>query len=155
MSTYARIAVFVLLAYYSVGIISQDLPVTQQCLGCICEAISACNTSRICSGDVCGPFRLTWAYWADSGKPTVSGESPESPTAYANCAIDLRCSALSVQGYMNRFQQDCNGDNKIDCDDFASIHKIGGYGCKGSVMPEPYGERYRQCKRIVGQYKPE
>lgn len=86
---------------------ADDLPVTQQCLGCICEAISGCNTTNVCSGDVCGPFRITWAYWADAGKPTVSGESPESATAYAHCAGDTYCSALCVQGYMSKFQQVC------------------------------------------------
>ncbi|KAL1494955.1 hypothetical protein ABEB36_010455 [Hypothenemus hampei] len=128
---------------------ADDLPVTQQCLGCICEAISGCNTTNTCSGDVCGPFRITWAYWADSGKPTIGNEAPDSPTAYPHCAGDVYCAALSVQGYMNKFQQDCNGDGKIDCDDFAAIHKFGGYGCRGT-LPEPYGERYRQCKAIVG-----
>ncbi|XP_050308861.1 lysozyme-like [Anthonomus grandis grandis] len=129
--------------------LGDDLPVTQQCLGCICEAISGCNTTAVCSGDVCGPFRITWAYWSDSGKPTVRGESPESATAYANCAGDTYCAALSVQGYMSKFQQDCNKDGRIDCDDFALIHALGGYGCAGN-MPEPYGQRYRQCKAIVG-----
>lgn len=35
---------------YSTGVVLQDLPVTQQCLGCICEAISGCNTTNICAG---------------------------------------------------------------------------------------------------------
>lgn len=91
------------------GIESQsNLPVTQQCLGCICEAISGCNTTNSCSGDVCGPFRITWAYWADAGKPTVGNESPEAAQAYAHCAGDTYCAALAVQGYMNKFQQVSN-----------------------------------------------
>ncbi|XP_066159224.1 lysozyme-like [Euwallacea fornicatus] len=131
------------------GIFADELPVTQQCLGCICEAISGCNTTNTCLGDVCGPFRITWAYWSDAGKPTIGGESPDAPAAYSHCAGDTYCAALCVQGYMNKFQQDCNGDGKIDCDDFAAIHTLGGYGCRGA-LPEPYGERYRQCKTIVG-----
>lgn len=87
------------------AIFADDLPVTQQCLGCICEAISGCNTTNVCTGDVCGPFRITWAYWSDAGKPTVGGESPDSPTAYAHCAGDTYCAALCVQGYMSKFQQ--------------------------------------------------
>ncbi|XP_063904459.1 lysozyme-like [Zophobas morio] len=128
----------------------QNLPVNQQCLGCICEAISSCDTSDGCSGNVCGPFRITWAYWADAGKPTVNNESPEAASAYANCARDTYCSALAVQGYMNKFQQDCNGDGKIDCDDFVTIHKLGGYGCKGGVITGIYQQRYQQCKALVG-----
>lgn len=93
------------LQYFPAVYGQSDLPVTQQCLGCICEAISSCDTSGSCAGDVCGPFRITWAYWSDAGKPTVSGESPEAATAYSNCARDTYCSALAVQGYMHKFQQ--------------------------------------------------
>ncbi|CAH0563640.1 unnamed protein product [Brassicogethes aeneus] len=144
-------AVVVLVIFGITAITCQeDLPVTQQCLGCICHASSGCNTTSSCGGDVCGPFRLTWAYWSDSGKPTKNNESPDAPGAYSNCAGDTYCAALSVQGYMQRFQQDCNGDNKIDCDDFALIHKHGGYGCKGTQLPEPFGTQYRECKAIVG-----
>lgn len=55
-------------------------PVTDICLGCICEAISGCNRTLTCNGDVCGLFRITWAYWADGGKPTVNSELPGSDT---------------------------------------------------------------------------
>ena len=58
---------------------STALPVTDVCLGCICEAASECDRSLKCSGDVCGLFRITWAYWSDSGKPTQQGEAPDSP----------------------------------------------------------------------------
>lgn len=55
-------------------------PVTDICLGCICEAVSGCNRTLNCNGDVCGLFRITWAYWSDSGKPTLNGEAPGSQT---------------------------------------------------------------------------
>lgn len=58
----------------------QESPVTQTCLGCICEAISGCNRTTTCAGDVCGLFRITWAYWSDAGKPTIAGELPSSET---------------------------------------------------------------------------
>lgn len=48
---------------------------SQSCLGCICEAASGCNTNAGCEGDVCGPFRITWGYWADGGKPTLNNEA--------------------------------------------------------------------------------
>ncbi len=50
------------------------------CLGCICEGISNCNRSLRCEGDVCGLFRITWAYWADAGKFTVNNEDANSKT---------------------------------------------------------------------------
>jgi hypothetical protein len=75
---------------------------------------------------VCGLFRITWAYWSDSGKPTLGGESTDTQTgkvfhidmfnknslifffvipAYSNCVNDPICAATSVQGYMNKFGQ--------------------------------------------------
>lgn len=51
-------------------------PITEVCLGCICESISSCNSTLACEGDVCGMFRITWAYWADSGKPVLQGDNP-------------------------------------------------------------------------------
>ncbi|CAH1377255.1 lysozyme 2-like isoform X1 [Tenebrio molitor] len=128
----------------------QNFPLTQQCLACICEAISSCDTTTGCTGNVCGPFRITWAYWSDAGKPTVNDEAPESSTAHTNCTVDTYCSILTVQKYMHNFQQDCNNDGKIDCDDFAAIHKLGGYGCKMPELPEVYGQRYHRCKQKVG-----
>lgn len=83
----------------------QQQPVTEICLGCICEAISGCNQTLTCGGDVCGLFRITWAYWADAGKPTVGGESSDAQTAYGNCANQPACAARTVQGYMARFGQ--------------------------------------------------
>lgn len=48
--------------------------VSQVCLGCICEVTSGCNTTIGCTGTVCGPFAITWGYWADAGKQTLNGE---------------------------------------------------------------------------------
>uniref|UniRef100_A0A336LXM4 lysozyme n=2 Tax=Culicoides sonorensis TaxID=179676 RepID=A0A336LXM4_CULSO len=121
-------------------------PVTEACLGCMCEAMSECKQGTQCEGDVCGLFRMTWSYWADSGKPTLNGEAPTSPTAYANCANDPYCAATAVQGYMGRFGKDCNGDGAIDCRDFMSIHYLGGWGsCNGQLPPLQSG-RFEQLK---------
>ncbi|KAK4874162.1 hypothetical protein RN001_013522 [Aquatica leii] len=145
--------VFVALSvFYFINISTQDkpnLPLTPKCLGCICEAISGCNTTRMCSGDVCGAFRLTWAYWADGDKPTVGQQASDDPTAYANCANDPYCAAAAVQKYMFKFYQDCNGDNVVDCHDFAAIHKLGGYGCH-APLPDFYTQRFQQCKEFIG-----
>lgn len=42
--------------------------------------MSGCDRKAECNADVCGLFRITWAYWADAGKPTLKGESPTSET---------------------------------------------------------------------------
>lgn len=41
-------------------------------------ASSGCNRTLQCDGQVCGLFRITWAYWSDAGKPTQDGETPDS-----------------------------------------------------------------------------
>ncbi|CRK95595.1 CLUMA_CG009054, isoform A [Clunio marinus] len=66
---------------------SNDLLVTDTCLGCICEASSGCDRNLKCNGDVCGMFRITWAYWSDSGKPTQQGESVDSETECLEYAL--------------------------------------------------------------------
>ncbi|XP_026464344.1 lysozyme-like [Ctenocephalides felis] len=121
-----------------------DKPVTEICLGCICEAISGCNRTLTCNGDVCGLFHITWAYWADGGKNTLGGDSPDSPQAYSNCVNDPYCAASTIQGYMLKYGQDCNGDGVINCYDHMAIHKLGGFGCRGP-LPDKYKGTFDQC----------
>ncbi|XP_037973282.2 invertebrate-type lysozyme 3 isoform X1 [Plutella xylostella] len=123
-------------------------PVTEVCLGCMCQAISGCKLGLQCEGETCGLFRITWAYWADAGKPTINGQSTDDPTAYKNCAVDPACAAQTVQGYMSRFGQDCNGDGVINCYDHMAIHKKGGYGCSGD-LPFEYVNVFNQCIAAV------
>ncbi|KAK9507641.1 hypothetical protein O3M35_007453 [Rhynocoris fuscipes] len=47
---------------------------------------------------------------------------------------------------MNRFAQDCTGDGKVDCWDYAAIHKLGGYGCKGPLN-EQYKAKFISCQQ--------
>ncbi|XP_075167291.1 lysozyme-like [Haematobia irritans] len=130
---YAWIVVGVCLAMFAMTIAQQDKPVTDICLGCICEAISGCNQTNFCQGGVCGLFRITWPYWADGGKLTINNEPAESETAYANCVNDPYCAANTIQNYMIKYGQDCNKDGAINCWDYAAIHKLGGYGCSGEL----------------------
>ncbi|XP_055856065.1 DNA ligase 1-like [Episyrphus balteatus] len=122
----------------------EDNVVDDGCLACICDATSGCNVTKTCNGDVCGLFRITWFYWADGGKMTVNGDSEDSPMAFQNCATDPFCATKTVQNYMAKFRQDCNRDGKIDCYDFAAIHKLGGYGCPGQIFG-PYSVTLNQC----------
>uniref|UniRef100_A0A6M2E1A3 lysozyme n=1 Tax=Xenopsylla cheopis TaxID=163159 RepID=A0A6M2E1A3_XENCH len=131
------------IAFVIVAKAQTDKPVTEVCLGCICEAISGCNRTLTCNGDVCGLFHITWAYWSDGGKHTL-GESPDSPQAYSNCVNDPYCAANTIQGYMLKYGQDCNGDGVINCYDHMAIHKLGGFGCRGQ-LPDKYKATFDQC----------
>ncbi|KAL1117672.1 hypothetical protein AAG570_003987, partial [Ranatra chinensis] len=123
-------------------------PVTEFCLGCICEAVSNCNRSATCNGDVCGIFRITWAYWSDAGKPTLTYDDPNDPGAYGRCTNDPVCAAKAVTNYMAKFAQDCNNDGVINCYDYAAIHRLGGYGCRNQ-LDLPYYNRFVNCQRQV------
>lgn len=135
----------VLLACYARGEDGEAL--SRVCLGCICEAASNCNVTVGCNGEVCGPFRITWAYWADGGKPTLNDEPPTSKGAYAQCVTDPFCAAQAVQGYMAKFGKDCNNDGVINCDDYVRIHRLGGYGC-GGPMDSKYEKTYNSCMKM-------
>ncbi|KAL7300141.1 hypothetical protein TKK_0007143 [Trichogramma kaykai] len=126
----------------------QTYQMDQICLGCICEAASGCNTTVGCVGDVCGPFRITWGYWADAGKPTVGNQPATSNTAFARCVNDVNCAARAVQGYMEKYSQDCNGDGVIDCEDYARIHYLGGYGCLAAAkLDKNYAKAFNFCQK--------
>ncbi|XP_046821287.1 lysozyme-like isoform X1 [Vespa crabro] len=123
--------------------------VSKICLGCICEAASGCNTTLGCNGDVCGPFRITWAYWADAGKPTLNNEANTNEGAYANCVNDAFCAGRTVEGYMNKFARDCNGDGVINCDDFIRIHRNGRNACT-TPLNSKYENIYKLCMQTFG-----
>ncbi|XP_063625912.1 lysozyme-like [Cydia splendana] len=127
-------------------------PVTEVCLGCICQAISGCKQAQTCEGDTCGLFRITWAYWSDGGKPTINNLAPDHPDAYRTCVVDPYCAAQTVQGYMRRFGQDCNGDGQVNCYDHMAIHKKGGYGCSGD-LPFEYVNVFNQCIAAVAAHQ--
>ncbi|XP_013140998.1 PREDICTED: lysozyme 2-like [Papilio polytes] len=150
-SAFLKFSAIILFLGINAGL-AVDQPVTEVCLGCLCQAVSGCKQGLQCDGDACGLFRITWAYWADAGKPTIDGSSPEAPGAYPTCTNDPGCAARTVQLYMNRFAQDCNGDGQIDCYDYAAIHKLGGYGCKAD-LPFKFHNTFNQCLAYVASYQ--
>ncbi|XP_067011443.1 lysozyme [Anabrus simplex] len=147
--TIVVLAVFCAAAVVFVAAQQGGGPVTDICLGCICEAISGCNRTMGCSGDVCGLFRITWAYWSDAGKPVIAQDDPANEGAYVRCVTDVYCAARTVQGYMAKFGKDCNGDGAVDCYDYAAIHRLGGYGCNGN-LDYNYYNKFLACQNQVG-----
>ncbi|XP_071629452.1 lysozyme 2-like [Temnothorax longispinosus] len=117
--------------------------ISQVCLGCICEVSTGCNTTRGCSGSVCGPFAITWDYWSDAGKPTLNNE-PTSNDAYARCVNDPYCAAGAVQNYMAKFGHDCTGNGVVDCEDYLRIHRLGANACNGALNSK-YENKFKLC----------
>ncbi|KAJ3646606.1 hypothetical protein Zmor_024187 [Zophobas morio] len=122
--------------------------VSDQCLSCLCYTMSLCDISNNNCGDDddgCGRFKITKDYWVDSGKHTIRNWLPQSDDSYVSCVSDFDCTIQSVQSYMVKFQQDCNGDGKIDCDDFVALHLFGPAGCRSNALTGVYRERYQSC----------
>ncbi|CAL4118501.1 unnamed protein product [Meganyctiphanes norvegica] len=129
--------------------------VAPDCLGCICEASSACNATIGCSvpfpgAYFCGPFLISWAYWADAGKPVLQNDDPNRKGAFENCVNDLYCAAETVRLYLAKFSTDCNGDGTVNCQDYAVLHKLGGYGCTATVVDQDYMAGFNRCTQVVG-----
>ncbi|XP_037717621.1 lysozyme 2 [Drosophila subpulchrella] len=121
-------------------------PITEQCLVCMCEALSGCNATAVCVNGACGIFRITWDQWVDSGRLTIQGDSPMTDTSFTNCANDPYCAADTLQSYMVRYGQDCNNDEIEDCYDYAAIHYMGPFNCKAD-MPYTYESVFKRCLR--------
>lgn len=89
------------------------------------QASSGCKTNIRCHNTgagqyYCGPYQVSWAYWADAGKPGYTGFSND----FENCLVERNCAEATVRGYMAKWAADCNGDGRIDCLDYAAIHKV-------------------------------
>ncbi|XP_020277533.1 lysozyme-like [Pseudomyrmex gracilis] len=124
--------------------------VSRACIGCICEVSSGCNTTIGCSESVCGPFAITWGYWADAGKPTLNGEPSTSSDAYPRCVNDPYCAARAIQGYMAKYAQDCTGNGVVDCEDYLRVHRLGAGACTGTLNSK-YENKFKLCVRTFGQ----
>ncbi len=89
------------------------------------KASSGCDLRTKCHNSgpnayFCGPYQISWAYWADAGKPGNTGHSQD----FEYCLNNKHCAEVAVRGYMTKWQKDCNNDGTIDCLDYAAIHKV-------------------------------
>lgn len=118
--------------------------VPSDCMQCLCHASSKCNLSKGCDGAYCGAFLLSWGYWADGGSPGAS-----QGLDYPSCARDRGCAEQAVHGYMGKWQRDCNGDGRVDCIDFALIHKLGPHACGRlpALESSDYWRQFMECRQ--------
>lgn len=118
---------------------------TEACLSCICDATTACNLTIGCYAGLCGPFLIGRQYWMDAGAPVLLGTTWQAPEAYESCTMDPHCATSTIFNYMTRYAQDCNGDGRIDCDDYARIHYLGGNQCRIPIRNYAYYRIFQQC----------
>ncbi|XP_063608224.1 uncharacterized protein LOC134782612 isoform X2 [Penaeus indicus] len=125
--------------------------VDPNCLGCLCEASSQCNATTAChtpypGAYFCGPFLISWAYWADADKPIIAGDNPEHKGAFERCVQDLYCGAETVRRYMAKFLKDCDGDGANKCIDVVRTHKFGRGDCARTIQQEDrFWSQYQEC----------
>jgi len=126
--------------------------------------MSGCNASAICVNGACGIFRITWGYWVEAGKLTLPTDTALSDdgmfklsywyidpkflnllhSAFTNCVNQPHCAANTVQSYMSKHGQDCNGDDHIDCLDFGALHKLGNLKCQAD-LPYIFAKVFNRC----------
>merc|ERR1712152_66380 len=124
---------------------------SDNCIGCICEASTSCNKNAKCiNGDsFCGPFLISKGFWIDAGQCVLDNDNPSDPQAWRRCALDLVCAANTIRSYINRFGKDCNGDQLVTCEDYVMIHKNGGWNCGKSLVGSNFCDIYQTCKDVV------
>jgi hypothetical protein len=129
----------------------QFVPVSAECLQCICEATSNCDFNIGCSENTCGPYAMTWGYWNDGQRPVLYQDNSYADGAYPRCANDKECAETAVQNYMLRYGHDCNGDGQITCYDYAAIHRSGSSNC-GVQLDGNYLNKLVNCMTQYGIY---
>ncbi|XP_059482021.1 invertebrate-type lysozyme 3-like [Neocloeon triangulifer] len=116
--------------------------VQQACLRCIKKLM---DYGKSCSGNQCGPFGIQMPYYNDASAVNNLDNSD-----YKRCVLDYYCAASTVQNYMWRYNQDCNGNGVYgECRDFAYIHLLGPNGCS-NTPPQRYLDGLDSCYNQQG-----
>lgn len=116
--------------------------VDRKCLDCFCQAQSDCDISFTCDNSslfLCGPYKLSYAYWIDGQKLGNSYSDSEFDN-YVQCSKNMTCAEQTIQNYMKVYaiNKDCNGNDKVDCVDYFRIHLGGPGGCTGNGFEKTY-----------------
>ncbi|XP_061379210.1 lysozyme-like [Danaus plexippus] len=123
---------------------------SEGCYRCLCHVSTLCQLSNECKGGYCGPFNISRVYWVDAGKVTLPDDDPDRNNAWRDCARDYYCAKKIIEGYLQRFAKDCNGDGVTDCYDYMMINGNGGYGCTSPLNRSENGRRwlrrYEECR---------
>ncbi|XP_022822578.1 lysozyme-like [Spodoptera litura] len=71
-------------------------------------------------------------------------------SAWSDCARSYHCAKRIIEGYLQRFGKDCNGDGVTNCYDYMMVNGNGGYGCTAPLNRSENGRkwlrRYEECR---------
>lgn len=139
-----------------------------ECLECICDASSNCDTTVQCISkqrekNRCGLYMISWNQFQESdislavlANTAASSSSSSSSSSlnedaadeklYYDCATDKSCAEKLIHLYVEKHQRDCNNDGKIDCYDIAAIHRVGPQLCNsGKFLSSQYWKDFNIC----------
>jgi len=132
--------------------------VAQECLDCLCSALSGCNKTAGChvvaplQQEHCGQFDLNEDAWLSSSRPVVRGANstrPGHPDEWKECLNDDACSMETAQNIIKSNERDCNGDGLVNCLDHGLALMLGSKcedaESRGIVVREPYHVKFRRC----------
>lgn len=141
--------------------------ISNDCLECICDASSNCDTSVQCISkqrekNRCGLYMISWNQFQDSDISLTSlmssplgssNDESANERLYYDCTTDKLCAERLIHLYIEKYQKDCNGDGKIDCRDIAAIHRVGPDNCNsGKFLSSQYWKDFSICaaERLTG-----
>lgn len=144
--------------------LNESSKIASECLECICDASSNCDTTVQCISkqrekNRCGPYMISWNQYQESDisltslvsiPPGVSEETMDEKMYY-ECTTDRICAEKLIHLYIEKHQKDCNRDGKIDCYDIAAIHRVGPENCNsGKFLASQYWKDFNICYSTDG-----
>lgn len=118
-----------------------------ECLACL-AATATNNVPAFCNGGVpCGIYRISRLYWQDA-RERLGPHEDSLVQDYERCVVQDSCAERIVEGYVQRYAFDCNGDGRIECRDHIMLHLLGPGGCRRRV--EWTGRSPDKCLRDKG-----
>lgn len=139
--------------------LNESSRIASECLECICDASSNCDTTVQCISkqrekNRCGLYMISWNQYQESDisltslVPVTDGMSGETTDEkmYYECTTDKVCAEKLIHLYIEKHQKDCNNDGKIDCYDIAALHRVGPDNCNsGKFLSSQYWRDFDNC----------
>ncbi|XP_072024570.1 lysozyme 2-like [Amphiura filiformis] len=107
--------------------------ITNQCLACICQVESGCDTSRGCTANKCGPYQITSAYWAAGGSIGADWET-------CTGVPDKTCAEDTIKCYLGQHVGALivHHGRLLTCEDWVRVHHAGGLDGMNSASADAY-----------------